>query len=293
MLGFSAVSEAPISQASISGDARGVITGVTASSANTALVANGIAFHVIEDPTMAATVASVTLDAQATGTFGSVSATHSINDVSNVGIASFTPPAATAVMTANSLDFSGIASKTIASVVATIPECFPAFDAEGTATISTSAIGNTSVAATTVDFTASIALSGATAATSTNDVTQIAEVNLSVYNTVISGVADTSGGTINAAANANASTVLASVSASTFVTEAQATSSAASVIASVTANLTAPTGVVYQYDATEYSKQRTVFLIGYNENNTVHVKVKNNTVYINEIPSNNTVVITK
>jgi len=294
MLGFTTLSQTPLSQVTTAALAQAFLSASTGQSATGSLLfdAQGSASIL---GVSAVGVNSILFDAKASTVVVGALSTTSINDIVSTGAANITQPPATATFTAGTLDYQGIAhiTPTGAFVTGTAGD-FGDVDAQASAT--------------------TVGTSSSTAVNGFADVTGLAKVtpsSVSAFLTIYIGdfadedaqatafispvVAVTNTREVDFSADSNITTD--STSALFNVSTIDATGLAhitfSSILANIYNNLADPTAVKFPYGdyADDYNRANTLYIVSYQGSNEVHVTEQDRTVYIEKQQGSNTVYI--
>jgi len=291
MLGFSALSEAPLSQSTAALAALGYLS-TTVGNSNAGTLAYEAIAYVTSPSATASGLANAfgDVDAQATTSVVSVLSSFSINDLLNVvGQATVTPSAATATFTTPA--YADIDAQT----VITLPTTLSSFSVGGLDFDAKASITTTNVSAATnindfsaVNAQATITPSAATASFTANDFANVkGKANLtptSIESTLVANDFERIETRVNV--------ILSSASAylTIYLTDfadedAQATALIPPAVGQTSVNISEPTAVVFDYSsiADQYNRQRVSYILGA-ENNT--------TVYVNKDETSYTVYVT-
>lgn len=286
MLGFSALSEAPLSQSTAALAALGyLVTTVGNSNAGT------LAYQAIANITTPSATASGLAnafgdtDAQATANVVSVLSSFSINDLLDVvGQATVTPSAATATFTTPAYaDIDAQAGLTLPTVASSFTNGGVDFDAEANITTTNVLASTNANDFSSVQAQATITPSAAIAASTANDFANVkGKANLtpaSIESTLVANDFES----VEAKVNATLSSVSAylTIYLTDFADEdAQATALLPPAVGQTSANISQPTAVVFDYSsiADQYNRQRVSYILGAESNTTVYIN-KDETSY--------------
>tara|TARA_R100000951_G_scaffold64836_1_gene54720 strand:+ start:2915 stop:3745 length:831 start_codon:yes stop_codon:yes gene_type:complete len=274
MLGFSTLSESPLSQSTTAVNANSFLPGVLAQFNAGTLDYEAKAFSTI--PSVSATGSvDIEVDAQGFVFISDVDVTTGINSVSSFGKASTIPTAVSASFTASLTlaDIDAKANRLIPSVSITSNSGTIGFDAQASSVLSGVVLALNNYNFTDEDAQASTTLPSVTASFSINTFTDVDAKATTLFDTTS---ATTTSGSLGF--NAKAITPVTGVSLTLnnfdFTDEdAQAKLTLSSISATLSANLEDPTFVVFPYTdyADQYNTQRTLFIDKQDTNNTVYI----------------------
>lgn len=287
MLGFSALSQTAFSESNTVLAALAFVAGATSVGSITATGFDAKAEITTPSAVSTTAVALQDVDAQAVTGSGSVFATHGIDAFTDVDAQATTVP--TGVVSTFDLDI-GFDAKAITSM----PSATALFDLGiGFDAQATTDLGNT-LAATAISPFSDVYAQASTVPTSVsatftaNAIDTAAAAN-TTSNSVISTFA---AGTLfyDAKAEAGFSGVELALAFGNYSdVDAQAAADITSVSAIIQANIETPTAVRFPYDPEVYNRSRTVYLVTYGDNNTVHIREHNTTIYTAKVQGDNTV----
>ena len=294
MLGFAAFSETTLSQSATSLQALAFLSTSLGQSTAGGLLFDAKAFFTL--PNVSAVGANAILfDAQASTAIVGLLSTTSINDVVSKGAANITQPPVTANFAAGTLDYQGIAHITPTGVFVTgIANDFGDVDAQ--ANITTVGTSSSTAVNDFADVTggANVTPSSATAFL-TIYIGDFADEDAQATAFIPPAVSIASVKDVDFSAKSNITTgsTPALFSISTVEGEGKATATFSGTLANLHNNLSDPTAVRFPFQdfADSYSRDRTVYLVGYDNNKTVHIIEENRTVYIEDKQGSNTVYI--
>ena len=298
MLGFNTFSEAPLSQATTSLQALAFLGSSIGQSTAGGLLFDAKAFFTLPDVS-AVGANAILFDAKASTTVVGLLSTISINDVVSNGVANITQPPATATFTAGTLDYQGIAhiTPTGAFVTGTAGD-FGDVDAQ--ANITTVGTSSSTAVSDFADVTgqANITPSSATAFLTIyigDFADEDAQARAFIPPAV--GVASARDVDFSAASNITTGSTSALFNVSTIDATGLANITFSSILANLQNNIADPTAVKFPYQdfADDYNRGRTLYLVSYDRNRTVHVPEENRTVYVLEslVGYNRTVHVTE
>lgn len=292
MLGFSAFSEVPLSQAT---------TSLAANAFAVAIASTGFISTLDYDAEANYTITSVPatfsldieFDAQASTDVVNVLSSLSIEDVVSFGEANHTPSAAVVAFSVDDLDY--VAEANLTLVAATISFDLDAVDYDADASTDATSVFATFNTLNDLEYAAAAntTLSSPLFAGAAYDVDFDAKANIAF--TTILKVVDVDAVDVEAQARITTPEAVVSFSIEDFTSvsgEANTTLSA-SLLEFSSLELDDVTGVIFDFQqfADAYDRGRTVYLVAYDTNTTVHIAPENRTVYIEKVDGNNTVYI--
>ena len=283
MLGFAAFSETTLSQSATSLQALAFLSTSLGQSTAGGLLFDAKAFFTL--PNVSAVGANAILfDAQASTAIVGLLSTTSINDVVSKGAANITQPPVTANFAEGTLDYQGIAHITPTGAFVTgIAGDFGDVDAQ--ANITTVGTSSSTAVNDFADVTggANVTPSSATAFL-TIYIGDFADEDAQATAFIPPAVSIASVKDVDFSAESNVTTGSTSAlfSISTVDTDAKATATFSSTLANIYNSLSDPTAIKFPYQdfADNYSRARTMYLVGYDRNRTIHIPEENRTVYI-------------
>ena len=273
MLGFTALSETPLSQSVTAVNANSFLPGVIAQFNTGALDYNAKAFRTIPSVTATGNV-NIEVDAQGFVFISDVDATTDINSVSSFGKASTIPTAVSASFTANTFaDIDAKANRLIPSATITSNSGILGFDAQASSVLSGVVLALNNYNFTDEDAQASTTLPSVTASFSINTFTDVDAKASTVLDSIPTA---TTSGILGFSAKAITPVTGVSLTLNNFDftdEDAQARLTLSSISATLSANLEDPTFVVFPYVdyADQYNTQRTLFIDKQDTNNTVYI----------------------
>jgi len=273
MLGFTALSETPLSQSATAVFANAFLPGTLAQFSTGALLYEAIAFHTLPSVAAIGEVA-IEFDAQATTSMAEAIAATTINAVVTDAQASTTPTAVTASFSINTFaDVDAKALITFPDISATFTADTIAFDAKAAAAIAGVELTLNNYEFADEDAQASIVLPVATSSFTVSAFSDvIGKSNIGVSS--VSSNFDISSIVPSAQAQIAITGVSLALNNYEFADEdAKASITLDTITATLSVNLADPTAVVFPYQdyADEYSRQRTLFIGKQDTNNTVHI----------------------
>ena len=274
MLGFTALSEAPLSQSATAVNANSFLPGVLAQFNAGTLDYDAKAFQTI--PSVSAT-GSVDIEFDAKGfTFISdVASTTGVNSISSFGKASTIPTAVSASFTANVFaDIDAKANRLIPSATITSNSGTLGFDAQASNVLSGVVLALNNYNFTDEDAQASTTLPSVTASFNVNSFSDVDAKATTLFGNTSAIITSEALG-FSAKAKTNPITgVSLTLNNFDFTDEdAQARLTLSSISATLSANLEDPAFVVFPYAdyADQYNTQRTLFINKQDTNNTVYI----------------------
>jgi len=295
MLGFTTLSETPLSQANASSLAQAFLSASTGQSTAGSLLFDAKATFTLSGVS-AVGATEILFNAKASASIVSAMSNISINDIVSTGAANITQNPVTATFTTGTLDYQGIAHVTPTGAFVT-----------GTA----GDFGD-------VDAQANITTVGTSSSTAVNDFADVlgqANITPSAVSAFLTiyigdfadedaqarafippavGVASTKNVDFSAESNitTGSTSALFSISTGTRIS-AKATATFSSTIANLYNNLADPTAVRFPYQdfADDYNRANTLYVVSYQGSNEVHVTEQDRTVYIDRQQGSNTVYI--
>tara|TARA_B110000483_G_scaffold241580_1_gene324971 strand:+ start:1442 stop:2338 length:897 start_codon:yes stop_codon:yes gene_type:complete len=297
MLGFVSLSETPISQVTTALIANAFVPSAQAQFNAGTLDYDAKAFQTI--PSVSAT-GSVDIEFDAKGfTFISdVASTTGVNSISSFGKASNIPTAVSASFSVNVFaDIDAKANILIPATTITSNSGTLGFDAQASNVLSGVVLALNNYNFTDEDAQASTTLPSVTASFNVNSFSDVDAKATTLFGNMSAIITSEALG-FSAKAKTNPITgVSLTLNNFDFTDEdAQATLTLSSLSALLSANLADPAAVIFPYQdyASQYNKNRTLFINRQDTKNTVYVTKQdtNNTVYISRQDTNNTVYIT-
>jgi len=298
MLGFTTLSETPLSQATTAALAQAFLSASTGQSAVGSLLFDAEASFTL--PSVSAVGAnSILFDAQASTNIVGLLSTISINDVVSKGAANITQPPATATFTAGTLDYQGIAhiTPTGAFVTGTAGD-FGDVDAQ--ANITTVGTSSSTAVNDFADVTggANVTPSSATAFL-TIYIGNFADEDAQATAFIPPAVGVSSVKDVDFSAKSNITTGSTSALFSVSTTDpklegtGKATATFSGTLANLYNNLADSTAVKFPYQdyADDYNRANTLYIVPYQGSKEVHVTEQDRTVYIEKQQGSNTVYI--
>jgi len=294
MLGFSALSQAPLSQATTASLALAFLSSTLGQVTAGGLLFDAKAFFTL--PNVSAVSANAILfDAQASTAIVGALSTTSINDVVSNGAANITQPPATATFTAGTLDYQGIAHITPTGAFVTgIAGDFGDVDAQ--ANITTVGTSSSTAVNDFADVTggANVTPSSATAFL-TIYIGDFADEDAQAraFMPPAVGVTNATSVDFDAKSIITTGSTSAVFSVSTVEGSGGATASFLGTLANLYQNLDDPLSVQFPYQnfADDYNTGRTLFVSAHEGSAIVHITEEDYTVYIQEQQGSNTVYI--
>tara|TARA_B100000497_G_scaffold13845_1_gene15909 strand:+ start:7019 stop:7951 length:933 start_codon:yes stop_codon:yes gene_type:complete len=308
MLGFSAISETPISQSTTSAAALGFLPTSLVTLTASSLLFEGTA-NIATNSTAATFSLNIDFDAKATSNVTGTEATTTVNDFTSVfGKANFTLSPTTAAFTTGQILGTGLANFTIPSTTSVFNiNNFASVEAKANTNLS-SVISNVS-AEDVVGIGAANIISNSVSTTSVVDTLSFdAKANLTIAS-VLSNITANDFEEVDAKANITipSATFTSLVNSFADVT-GKATTTLDTNLLSSSVNIDTPTAVIFDYGpyAEQYSKSRVLYVLSQKSHgtelrtsgssslttsNVVHVQVEDRSIYIGRSPTNNTVYI--
>lgn len=285
MLGFTALSQAPLSQSTTSSIALAFLASAIGQFTPGAILFDAKALHTTASVS-ASTAANILFDAQAAITTADAIASTAISDVLYAAQAGVTPSAATASFTTGTLDYEALAHITPTGAVATgEADQFGDVDAKANIT-TTGTISNTSVNDFADVFGKANVVPSAVSAFLTIYIGDFADEDAQARAFIPPAVSVTNITSVDFDAESNITTgsAIASVSADTLAYDAKAVLQLSSILANLYRNLDDPVTVVFPYQdfADDYNTGRTLFVSAYEGSTTVHIAEEDYTVYTQE-----------
>lgn len=294
MLGFSALSQAPLSQATTASVALAFLASTLGQATPGAMLFDAKALHTTASVS-ATTAANILFDAQASIATADAIASTAISDVLYAAQANVTPSAATASFTTGTLDYEALAHITPTGAVATgEADQFGDVDAKANIT-TTGTISTTSVNDFADVFGKASVVPSAVSAFLTIYIGDFADEDAQARAFMSPAVSVTNATSVDFDAKSNITTgsTSAVVSVSTVEGDGQATATFLGTLANLYQNLDDPLSVQFPYQdfADDYNTNRTLFVSAYEGSATVHIAEEDYTVYIQEQQGSNTVHI--
>lgn len=292
MLGFSTFSEVPLSQAT---------TSLAANAFAIAIASTGFISTLDYDAEANYTITSVPatfsldieFDAQASTDVVNVLSSLSIEDVVSFGEANHTPSAAVVAFSVDDLDY--VAEANLTLVAATMSFDLDAVEYDADASTDATSVAATFNTLNDLEYAAAAntTLSSALFAGAAYDVDFDAKANTSL--SAIANVIDVDAVDFKAEARIITPEAVVSFNIEDFtsVTGEANTSLSANLLEFASLELEDVTGIIFNFQpfADAYDRARTVYLVTYDTNRTVHITPENRTVYIEKVDGNNTVYI--
>ena len=279
MLGFSTLSEAPLSQSTVALAALGYLA-TTVGNSNAGTLAYEAIAYVTSPSATASGLANAfgDVDAQATTSVLSVLSSFSINDLPDVvGQATVTPSAATATFTIPTYaDIDAQAGLTLPTVASSFTNGGVDFGAKANITTNNVLASTNTNDFSSVQAQATITSSAAIAASTANDFANVkGKANLtptSIESTLVANDFESVEGKVNATLS-SASAYLTIYLTNFTDEDAQATALLSPAVGQTSANISQPTAVVFDYSsiADQYNRQRVNYILGAESNTTVYV----------------------
>jgi hypothetical protein len=295
MLGFTAFSEAPISQATTSAISLAYLSTVGATIIAESVLYDAQAFITNPSATSSFTANPLLFDAQALGSISGTTSATAINDVLYDAKAGITLSAATASFTAGALDFNELAYITITSAIADILNGGIEFDAKANTSVS-----NVAATITAYDFEdvygkANAALSS-TSAYLTIYIGDFADEYAQARAFIPPAVATIQALDVEYDAKAfiTTSAVTTAIATSDLDYDAQARYYITTLLATFDQALDEPISVTtdYQQYADSYERNRTLYIVSDVKGHTVHIPERESTtIYLGAQDTNRTVNI--
>jgi len=274
MLGFSTLSQTPLSQSTTEVNANSFLPGVLAQFNTGTLDYEALAFHTI--PSVSATGnINIEFDAQGSTFISDVDATTSINSISSFGRASIIPTAVSASFSVNVFaDIDAKANILIPATTITSNSGTLGFDAQASNVLSGVVLALNNYNFTDEDAQASTTLPSVTASFNVNSFSDVDAKATTLFGNTSAIITSEALG-FSAKAKTNPITgVSLTLNNFDFTDEdAQAKLTLSSISATLSANLEDPTFVVFPYTdyADQYNTQRTLFIDKQDTNNTVYI----------------------
>lgn len=308
MLGFSAISETPISQATTSAAALGFLPTSLATLTASSLLFEGTA-NIATNSTAATFSLNIDFDAKATSNVTGTEATTTVNDFTSIfGKANFTLSPTTATFTTGQILGTGLANFTIPST-ASVFNINDFASVEGKANTNLSSVISNVSAEDVIGNGAANIISDSVSATSVVDTLSFdAKANLTIAS-ILSDITANDFEKVDAKANITipSATFTGSVTSFADVT-GKANTTLDTTLLSSSVNIDTPTGVIFDYGpyAEQYSKSRVLYILrqkphgkelrtanspSLTTSNVVHIQVEDRSVYIERSLTNNTVYI--
>lgn len=292
MLGFTTLSQTPLSQVTTASLAQAFLSASTGQSAAGSLLFDAKAFFTLPDVS-AAGANAILFDAKASTSIVGALSTTSINSIVSTGAANITQSPATATFTAGTLDYQGIAhiTPTGAFVTCTAGD-FSDVDAQANITT----VGTSSSTAVSdfagVDAQANITPSSATAFLTIyigDFADEDAQARAFIPPAV--GVASAKDVDFSAESNITTGSTSALFNVSTIDATGLANITFSSILANLHKNLEDPIAVKFPYQdyADDYNRANTLYIVSYQGSKVVHVAAQNREVYIDRHQGSNEV----
>lgn len=289
MLGFSALAETPLAQATTQVAALGFLSSTVANTNAGTFDFNCLAFITIPSATASGIANSFgDADAQATASVLSTLSSFTINDLDSViGKANTTPSAAVAAFTTPAYSkIDAQANITFPTATSNFTITDLDFSADSSITISNISASVNNSAFSSVSGQAAVETSSASSLFAINDFAEVTadarSTTPSVESTVISNNFDIKA---EASATLNSTSALLTIFITDFEDEdAQAKALLLPAVAATSVNIEEATGVIFDYETVkdEYSRQRVSYVSGAENNTTVYVNKEETsyTVYV-------------
>ena len=298
MLGFTTLSEAPISEATTALVALAYLPGSPSQGLANALLTDAKAFITTSSATSIITANTFgDVDAQASvSTTGTVSSA-TVNAFESIhGEANYTPTPVVATFVSGTLEYSAVAHINTTGVAAVAgTKDFEDVDAQ--ARITPTGVTVTSAITSFDEVVGQATVIPSSAATNlTTYIGDFAGVDAqaNVFISPVESATNISMLAFDAKANITTPTVTSVTTVSDLLAEAQASATFSGIDLTLFLDLDTPDGGIrfpYQDYADDYSRGRTLFLLGHDSDYTVHVVPENRTVVIEKQQGSNTVHI--